>query len=151
MNEPSNLMWGLLVLGCAIVLRAISGQMDRERIREYLREEGGEALHIAWTPFGPGWFGSRSERIYEVTYRTPGGAVQKATCKTSLLSGVYWTQEGMPPLHAEVEERVSREPFSCFQCGATIPADSNRCSRCGWTYRDSPPSERNLDGPPRLL
>ena len=76
----------------AIASRFIAGSMDRERIRRYIKEGGGEVLDIAWAPFGPGWFGSR-ERIYFVSYRDRDGETENVHCKTSMWSGVYFTEE----------------------------------------------------------
>jgi predicted RNA-binding Zn-ribbon protein involved in translation (DUF1610 family) len=27
------------------------------------------------------------------------------------------------------------EPLECFECGATIPGDAERCAACGWTWK----------------
>ena len=42
---------------------------------------------------GRGWFGEKNDRIYEVVYYDSNGEQHLATCKTSLLSGVYWTED----------------------------------------------------------
>ena len=129
-------VWLLVGIPCVILLRVIADRMDRERIREYLEAKGGKVLDITWEPFGPGWFGSESERIYEVTFRMRKGAVLKATCKTSLFSGVYWTEGGPPASSlAEVVDSTAEE-FACLQCGATVGAGHARCPHCGWSYKD---------------
>lgn len=60
----------LLVVGLAAGFRVIAGRLDRNRICEYIEIRGGRVLEITWAPFGPGWFGSGRERIYDVAYET---------------------------------------------------------------------------------
>ena len=81
------------VLALAVLIRLIAGSLDRERIRKYVEDRGGTILEIRWDPFGPGWFGSRNERIYAVSYRDCDGNTHDAHCKTSLWSGVYFTDD----------------------------------------------------------
>jgi len=80
------------MVALAIVGRLIAGSMDRERIRRYIQERGGNVLDITWAPFGPGWFGAR-ERIYSVCYRNSEGKTEDVYCKTSMWSGVYFAGE----------------------------------------------------------
>jgi hypothetical protein len=103
-------------------------RLDRARIAEYVREHGASVVTIAWNPLGKGWFGSRSERIYDVTYRTRKGKTVTATCKTSMSSGVYWTDGPAP------SGEPLKEPTPCLSCGANIPEGRERCSKCGWSY-----------------
>lgn len=44
-------------------------------------------------PFGNGWIGEKSDRIYAIEYETGDGEVRQATVKTSMLSGVYFTDD----------------------------------------------------------
>lgn len=67
--------------------------MDRERIKAYLEQRQGRVISINWAPFGKGWFGEKNDRIYEVVYYDKTGNQHFATCKTSLWSGVYWTDD----------------------------------------------------------
>lgn len=46
-----------------------------------------------WSPFGRGWFGEKNDRIYEVRYKDRMGNIHQATVKTSMLSGVYFTDD----------------------------------------------------------
>ena len=84
-----------------ICVRLASGSMDRDRIRAYIESQAGRLLDCNWSPFGRGWFGSKEERIYEITYLDREGNRHRATCKTSLLSGVYFTEDA-------IEERAER-------------------------------------------
>lgn len=77
----------------AIVIRLIAGSMDGDRVDEYVRQQGGELLHKQWAPFGKGWFGEKNDRIYEVRYRDQQSNIHEATVKTSMFSGVYFTQD----------------------------------------------------------
>ena len=83
----------LLFVALAVVIRLFAGGLDGDRIRGYIESQGGKVLQKHWTPFGRGWFGSERERIYEVVYRDAEGDVHQATCKTSALAGVYFTED----------------------------------------------------------
>jgi hypothetical protein len=89
--EIALLVFGVAAL--AIILRLVAGSMDRTRIAAYVRDRGGRVLDCRWTPFGRGWFGEKSDRIYTVRYVDADGAEHRATCKTSLFTGVYWTED----------------------------------------------------------
>jgi len=67
--------------------------LDKGRITEYIEQRGGRIVSISWAPFGKGWFGEKEERIYEVVYYDQAGSQHFATCKTSLWTGVYWTED----------------------------------------------------------
>jgi len=84
-----------LALGLVLVigLRLIAGRMDHKRVRQYVHSRGGQVLAIKWSPFGPGWFGEKSDRIYSVSYLDQDGNEHAAYCKTSLWTGVYFTQD----------------------------------------------------------
>jgi hypothetical protein len=81
----------LLVVGIALWIGSMS--MDKNRIAAYVEERGGRIVSIDWAPFGKGWFGEKNDRIYEVVYYDREGNQHWATCKTSLFSGVYWTED----------------------------------------------------------
>lgn len=82
----------LVVLGI-LAIRLAAGSLDKDRIAGYIRERGGRVLSINWAPFGKGWFGDKNDRIYEVVYYDAEGNQHLATCKTNILSGVYWTED----------------------------------------------------------
>ena len=77
----------------AIVLRFMAGTFDGDRVEQYIRDMGCELLDKSWDPFGPGWFGERDARIYQVVYRDREGRVHRAHVKTSMMSGVYLTND----------------------------------------------------------
>ena len=77
----------------ALVIRHIAGGMDGDRIRRYIQGRGGAVQESRWSPFGPGWFGARSERLYRVRYVDRDGAEHEADCKTSMWTGVYFTED----------------------------------------------------------
>lgn len=87
----------------AIFVRVLAGVFDVWRIRGYISSAGGKVLACRWFPFGPGWLGEKRDRIYYVAFADRDGAEHRAYCKTSLLTGVYFTQDrlvnvGMPRL-----------------------------------------------------
>lgn len=76
-----------------VIIRLFAGGLDGDRVGDYIRGQGGELLDSKWSPFGRGWFGEKNDRIYEVRYRDRSGNVHEATVKTSMLSGVYFTED----------------------------------------------------------
>lgn len=67
--------------------------LDRKRIHDHLHSRGDELLSLELDPFGPGWIGERDSQIYQVTYRDRNEKVHRAYVKTSILSGVYFTED----------------------------------------------------------
>ena len=98
--QPEVIIIGLLAL--VIVVRLIAGSFDGERVERHLRAMGCELIDRSWDPFGPGWFGERDSRIYEVVYRDRDGRVHRAHVKTSMMSSVYLTNDRI------VEDRPQR-------------------------------------------
>jgi len=105
---PAVFIFGIIAV--AILFRVMAGSMDQDRIREYVQRQGGQLLSCNWAPFGRGWFGEKSDRIYEVRYRDRDGNLHQATAKTSMWTGVYWTEDRVSqytaahPAHVAPEE-----------------------------------------------
>jgi hypothetical protein len=89
--EPFLFFIGFVIL--AVVIRIIAGSFDGERVERYLHDKGFELIDRSWAPFGPGWFGEKDSRIYEIIYRDREGRVHRAHVKTSMMSGVYLTHD----------------------------------------------------------
>jgi hypothetical protein len=85
-------------------------------------------VSISWNPFARGWFFEKGERHYDLTYVDRSGATISTTCKTSLLTGVYWA-EG--PTIAEPKRIVPRR--RCLGCGYALNAEGRACPNCGKT------------------
>ena len=103
----------IVAIAFAVVIRVISGSFDGERVEQYIREMGGELLNKSWDPFGPGWFGEKDSRIYEIIYRDSAGRVHRAHVKTSMMSGVYLTndriiEDAFQPSIEEEKQRLRR-------------------------------------------
>ena len=81
------------VIALALLIRLAAGAFDHGRIADYIQSRGGKVLSCHWWPFGPGWFGEKRDRIYEVTYLDAEGNQHRAACKTSLMTGVYFTED----------------------------------------------------------
>ena len=77
----------------AIAIRIIAGWLDDGWIKNYLSERNCTLIEKKWQLFGPGWFGEKDSRIYKVTYRDAEGNTHQAYVKTSLFSGVYFTED----------------------------------------------------------
>lgn len=83
--------------------------MDQSRITDYIQQRGGRIVSISWAPFGHGWFGEKEERIYEVVYYDREGNQHFATAKTSLMTGVYWTEDRITHRKAEWYGRLPQK------------------------------------------
>jgi len=70
-----------------------AGAFDGDRMESYVREQGWELVDKSWDPFGPGWFGEQNARVYQIVYKDQHDALHRAHVKTSMLSGVYLTQD----------------------------------------------------------
>ena len=89
--EPLAVFFIFIIL--AVFIRLAAGGMDGDRVEKYIRSKGGKLLDKRWSPFGRGWVGEKNARIYEVRYRDRQGNTHAATVKTSMLSGVYFTED----------------------------------------------------------
>lgn len=89
--DPVVIFAGFVIL--AIVVRLIAGSFDGDRVEKYIRDMGGELIDKSWDPLGPGWAGEKDSRIYEIVYRDRGGQMHRAHVKTSMMSGVYLTND----------------------------------------------------------
>ncbi len=100
----------IVFIGVALGIRLLAGSMDGDRVGRHVRERGGRLLEKTWSPFGKGWFGEKDSRIYEVTYLDRDGNTHRATCKTSMLSGVYFTEDNIVAyaVRPEQSNRVER-------------------------------------------
>ena len=119
--------WTVLLVVVALVvlavgIRLLAGAVDKGRIRSYVAERGGTVIDIQWSPFGKGWFGEKSDRIYEVQYKDAEGALHLATCKTSLWTGVYWTED-MPVRPASFRKSPSDENARLREENARLRAE----------------------------
>lgn len=102
--EPAIILVVVVVIGLPILFRLLAGSFDGQRVEDYIRERGWELVDRSWAPFGPGWFGEQDSRIYQVIYRDQAGNVHRAHVKTSMGSGVYFTNDEI------VEEAPRQEP-----------------------------------------
>jgi hypothetical protein len=62
--EPIGIL--LAVVAVAVVFRLMAGSMDGDRIESYVQQRGGKLRSKSWAPFGKGWVGEKSDRIYEI-------------------------------------------------------------------------------------
>ncbi len=92
----------LVVVSLAVILRLLAGDWDHDRVRQYTEARGGALRSIAWTPFGPGWFGNDGARLYRVAYVDADGFEHDAFVKTSMLAGVYFTEDVIVGPHADL-------------------------------------------------
>ncbi|HTE05286.1 MAG TPA: hypothetical protein VK824_03745 [Planctomycetota bacterium] len=101
-----SLLFVPIVLAAVLAVRLLADRLDRRRIRDDVAARGGEVLEITWTPFGRGWFGEKSDRIYRVSWHDGARKPHESFCKTSLFTGVYWTEEAPSRGAASVAPRA---------------------------------------------
>lgn len=83
----------LFLIVLIIVLRLVAGSLDRDRIENEIKLQGGKVISAGWSPFGKGWAGDKSDRIYTVIYLDKDGHTHEAFVKTSMWSGVYFSDD----------------------------------------------------------
>lgn len=98
----------------AVAARVLAGFLDVWRIRGYITSAGGQMISCRWWPFGPGWLGEKRDRIYHVAFVDAAGVQHQAYCETSLLTGVYFTQDRVAdtsktPQRLDVAHRLVHE------------------------------------------
>ena len=115
--EPPGFIFFLLIpfaIFVAIAIRFAAGGLDHDRVRKYVEQRGGKLIPAAWSPFGPGWFGEKNDRIYQVRYLDHDGNEHEAYAKTSMWTGVYLTEDrilryGSTPVEPEQIESLEEE------------------------------------------
>lgn len=140
MDPSSFIGFFLLFIVIAVVARLVAGTFDGERVESYISAMGGELLDRSWDPLGPGWYGEKDSRIYAIVYRDKLGRVHRAHVKTSMMSGVYLTND---EIIAEPDSRIPQE---------SIEEEKERLRRrlAELEARSSPPdAETRQPGEPR--
>jgi hypothetical protein len=117
----------LLVIGAGLAIRMVMHFVDKGRIKSEVEAKGGRIISISWNPFGRGWFFERNERHYSVTCADRSGATVTASCKTSLVTGIYWADA--PTSDEPRPKFISRH--RCSKCGYAISAEWRACPNCG--------------------
>lgn len=82
-----------ILIALMVLIRIGAGVFDHSRIKAYVASLGGELLSARWSPFGPGWYGEKRERIYAIRYLDSDGNEHSAYCKTSFWASVYFTED----------------------------------------------------------
>ena len=72
---------------------SLAKKWDENRIEQEIHAMGGEFLAKKWSPFGKGWLGDKSDRIYIVKYLDKEGNEHQTYVKTSMFSGVYFSED----------------------------------------------------------
>jgi len=67
--------------------------IDTQRIEAAAAGRGWRDVSVSWQPLAAGWMFERGERHYQVFYVDRDGRRGEASCKTSLLTGVFWRDE----------------------------------------------------------
>lgn len=111
----------------ALAIRIVMHFVDKSRIRHEIESKSGRVVAIKWNPFGRGWFFERGERHYQVNYIDPSGATISTGCKTSLFTGIYWS-EG--PRVEDAAPRIAAR-HRCSGCGYALNVEWRACPNCG--------------------
>ena len=98
-------------IALALTVRVVAGFLDVWRIGNYLAARGGKVISCRWSPFGPGWLGEKRDRIYHVKFVDHAGAEHRAYCKTSMLTGVYFTQDRIVGPIKALRNDAAHEPL----------------------------------------
>lgn len=100
--EPHQILLGILLL--ALFLRLCAGALDLGRIDDYAQDRDWTVHRKSWAPFGPGWFGTQYARIYRVEFTDADGSRHEAYVKTSMMSGVYLTEDRVVQRSSRLDE-----------------------------------------------
>jgi hypothetical protein len=93
--DDTTLFFIILASGALLAVVIASGAIssaNRMRIRTTISRHGGQVRVIRRALFGPGWLENDRLPVYRVEYVDNVGAKWVGYCKTSVLSGVYWTR-----------------------------------------------------------
>ena len=82
-----------IVIGVVLYVLNFAGNQDHDRVKEYVGQRGERLLSAEWAPFGPGAVADENERIYQVRYLDRDGNEHEAYAKTSMWTGVTFTQD----------------------------------------------------------
>lgn len=100
-NQIPLLLFSILILGLLVYWRYA---LDWQAIDVYLRRNKQSTLvKLRWAPFGPGWWETKSAKIYRIVYRDAQGKQFRAFA-IPMLDTVYLTME------REMDERITRLP-----------------------------------------
>jgi hypothetical protein len=113
-----------LVVMVILGIRIVAGSCDKDRVETYIRERG-HKLPISVEPPWSGWFGEQDSRIYWVQYRDSMGNRHEAYAKTSMLSGVYLT-----------EDRIVESSFLMNKPRRNSPAFESSFSGASFSYEE---------------
>lgn len=83
--------------------------LDTNRIKNDLDSRGCKLLSKKWLLFGKGWFGEKNDRIYKVTYLDRDENKHTSFVKTSLFSGVYFSDDTITRYSEKFKEQKSAE------------------------------------------
>ena len=134
---PHEIFTGLIiVLVISIILTFrfyILAGMDKERIASEIEKYGHSVDKISWNPFGRGWFGEKGERYYDVKYTSNNGQTVETGCKTSLLTGVFWTEKSPDSMYSNRLNSRNRDIdlVKCYNCGKNNDKNNKFCPSCG--------------------
>jgi len=134
-----------VILGVVVVLALVflgnlaTVMADEKRITKDVELNGGRVTSIEAATSSSVW-SSRRDRPYTVCYSTGSGEQFRADCRTSSQNGVYWVRDVPPGLlpgnyAAARNAGLLQDSMTCPVCGANVPRDRKRCSKCGWTFK----------------
>jgi hypothetical protein len=95
-DETRPILYIFAMIALAAIAQITKGEFDRGRIRKEIESNGGKVVNIEMPSLFSGRAGGRGDRTYEVRYVNRKGRTVFATCKTSMLSGVYWINPDPP-------------------------------------------------------
>ncbi len=108
----------LLIVAVHLVLIAIplwfwaNNRWDRDRVKAYIEERGGQLLSMKWTLDATQYSFIRdgNARIYCVRFLDSSGETHQATCQTNWMSGVYLTEESVVNGDNQTSRKSEKSP-----------------------------------------
>ncbi len=114
----------LLMIPVAVIAWWIAKQMDVARITHYGKERGWQFLEISYESR------AEEERRYSVRYLDEEGNIHTAICKTSLGTGVFFTDDQKIRKPAEGTRQYVGVAIDCPRCGTRIEEVQRACPNC---------------------
>ena len=93
MSPATAILIFALMMGISLAAHFVTMDMDRQRIVNHLKDQGGALLEKRWEPYGTRALSNRNGRVYQIKYRDRQGKVHQAYVWTSVSGGIFLTED----------------------------------------------------------